>query len=81
MAIPRLISVVLSLAYTSHAADCSTDQPRREGGPPRTRITKAIEIETELQAICSTKWRVGDEQRLDIVCNRWSAYEIKASQA
>lgn len=75
MALSKLVAVALSLASISFAADCTLDQPRKEGDPSGEQIAKAIGAQTELEGVCANNWRTGDEKKLENSFNHWGAHE------
>ena len=61
----RSIAIACAVASVAFAADCSLDQPRKEGDPSGAQIAKAVGVQTELTAVCDGRWRVNDEKRLE----------------
>jgi hypothetical protein len=63
---------LLALAFgrIAFAADCFQDEQRESDVPTGDQIGKALS--PDLENICATTFKTGDDQKLQIAYNHWS---------
>lgn len=74
------IALACALGSVVYAADCTLDQPRKEGDPSGTQIAKAVGAQTELDGVCANRWRINDEKRLENSYTHWRTYWKRAER-
>ena len=61
--------LVTSAIQGALAADCFTNQERKEGDPSGAQITNALRKDNQIEYVCGGNWRLLDEQQVQNTFN------------